>query len=149
MNDYSKCPTEGAIGLLAMLIKSGRCAESRLDDALAAVGLTFVKWRVLDTLAKAGEPIPLKLLPEQLGCVKSNVTQLIDKLEADQTVRRAPDPEDRRGTRVELTAAGHAVHQAGRRALEAATHALFIHFQPEEQETLRGLLFTLDGPRIR
>jgi DNA-binding MarR family transcriptional regulator len=117
-----------------------------LDDALAAAGLTFVKWRVLDTLAKAGTPIPLKLLPEQLGCVKSNVTQLIDKLEADETVRRVPDPDDRRGTRVELTAAGHSAHQAGRIALEAATHSLFMHFERDEQESLRSLLRTLDGP---
>jgi len=148
MNDFSRCPTEGAIGLLALLIRSGRFAEAQLDDALTGAGLTFVKWRVLDTLAKSGEPIPLKLLPEQLGCVKSNVTQLIDKLEADKTVRRVPDPDDRRGTRVELTDAGAAAHLAGRTALERATQALFRHFEPAEQETLRNLLRTLDGPIV-
>src|SRR4051812_27038415 len=96
VNDYSRCPTEGAIGLLALLINGGRHAEARLDDALVAVGLTFVKWRTLDALMKAGSAIPLTLLAQQLGCVKSNVTQLIDKLEADGVVRRIAIPEDRR-----------------------------------------------------
>lgn len=145
MNDFDQCPTEGAIGLLALLIRSGRFAEGRLDDALASAGLTFAKWRVLDSLAKMDTPISLKCLPEQLGCVKSNVTQLIDKLEADHSVRRVPDPGDRRGTRVELTETGRTTHQQGRAALEAAVHSLFRHFTLDQQENLRSLLLHLDG----
>jgi DNA-binding MarR family transcriptional regulator len=140
MNEFSACPTEGAIGLLTLLIKSGRLAESRLDDALGAVHLTFVKWRALDTLVKAEAPIPLKLLPEQLHCVKSNVTQLIDKLEAEGSVRRTADPEDRRGTLVALTDAGREAHRTGREALEVATQALFANFSQEDREALRRFL---------
>jgi DNA-binding MarR family transcriptional regulator len=146
MNEFSHCPTEGAIGLLALLIKSGRLAESRLDDALAAAQLTFVKWRALDTLAKGEEAVPLKLLPGQLHCVKSNVTQLVDKLEAEGLLRRLPDPEDRRGTRVDLTEAGRAAHKAGREALEQTTRAVFETFQEEDRETLRRLLHLLEAP---
>lgn len=115
-------------------------AEARLDDALTSVGLTFVKWRAIDSLMMAGEPIPLKRLPEQLGCVKSNITQLVDKLEAEGILRRLPDPEDRRGTRVELTEKGRAAYTTGREALESATHALFANFSHEDSEALRRLL---------
>lgn len=147
VNEYSQCPTEGDIGLLTLLISSGRGAEARLDAALAAASLTFMKWRALDILHRAGEPIPLKLLPVQLGCVKSNVTQLVDRLEADGSVRRRPDPDDRRGTRVELTEAGHETHRAGREALEAATEAVFARSSTQDRETLRRALRLLGGSK--
>jgi DNA-binding MarR family transcriptional regulator len=140
VNDFSQCPTEGAVGLLALLINGGRHAEARLDDALAAAGLTFMRWRALDSLLKAGEPIPLKRLPAQLGCVKSNVTQLSDRLEAEGFLRRVPDPDDRRGTRVALTESGRDAHRAGREALEASTMRLFAGLAHEDRETLRRLL---------
>ena len=143
MNDFQHCPTEGAIGLLALLIKSGRLAESRLDDALAQAGLTFVKWRALDTLMKAEKPLSLKHLPSELHCVKSNVTQLVDKLEADDLVRRTADTEDRRSILVELTAHGKAAHHDGRAALESATQRLFAGIGLEDQSELRRLLSVL------
>jgi DNA-binding MarR family transcriptional regulator len=143
VNEFSHCPTEGAIGLLALLIQSGRLAEGRLDRELDAAGLTFVKWRALDTLAKADGPVALKLLPGELHCVKSNVTQLVDKLEDEKLVVRAPDTEDRRSILVELTAAGREAHRAGREALETATRSLFEGFLDEEREHLRRLLSQL------
>ena len=143
MNEFSQCPTEGAIGLLALLIKSGRLAESRLDCALSRAGLTFVRWRALDALARAGEPIPLKLLPGELNCVKSNITQLVDKLESEGIVKRLPDPDDRRGILVELTAAGRDAHLAGRQALETATQDLFREFEASDREELRKSLLTI------
>lgn len=140
MNEFSQCPTEGAIGLLALLIQSGRLAESRLDDALSSAGLTFVKWRALDALEKAGSALPLGTLAERLGCVKSNVTQLIDKLEGDGAVRRSSDTADRRIILVELTGAGCEAHRAGREALESATRALFTAYSDVDRSILRQLL---------
>ena len=144
MNEFVACPTEGAIGLLALLIKSGKLAESHLDCALGSVNLTFVKWRTLDNLAKAESAVGLKLLPEALNCVKSNITQLVDKLEGEGFVHRIPDPEDRRGTLIELTKAGRDAHTAGRRALESATQQLFSEFNDEDRRVLRRLLSRLE-----
>jgi DNA-binding MarR family transcriptional regulator len=143
MNEFAACPTEGAIGLLAQLIKSGRLAESHLDCALGSVNLTFVKWRALDNLTKAESAVALKLLPEALNCVKSNITQLVDKLEGDGFVQRIADPEDRRGTLIELTGAGRDAHAAGRLALESATRQLFSGFTEEDRGVLRRLLSRL------
>jgi DNA-binding MarR family transcriptional regulator len=143
VNELSDCPTEGAIGLLALLLKSGRLAESSLDDALEAADLTFVKWRALDTLVKAETPAPLKLLADRLACVRSNVTQLVDKLEAEGIVHRAADPQDRRSILVGLTEAGVRAHQAGRNALESTTARLFERFSEEDRTALRALLVRL------
>ena len=144
MNEFAACPTEGAIGLLALLIKSGRLAESHLDCALASVSLTFVKWRALDNLVQAESAVGLKILPDALGCVKSNITQLVDKLESDRFVRRIPDPEDRRGTLIELTNDGRTAHANGRRALESATRELFSTFDEDDRVKLRRYLLMLE-----
>ncbi|MDR3710766.1 MAG: MarR family transcriptional regulator [Capsulimonadaceae bacterium] len=143
MNDFEQCPTEGAIGLLSLLITRGRLAEARLDGSLAAAGLTFVKWRALDALIKSETATGLTVLADKLNCVKSNVTQLVDKLEAEGIVRRVPDPGDRRGTLVELTGAGRGLHKAGRDALENATRQLFASFDEDAMASLRRLLILL------
>ncbi|HEY3268966.1 MAG TPA: MarR family transcriptional regulator [Armatimonadota bacterium] len=145
MNDFGQCPTEGAIGLLTLLIRSGRFAESRLDDDLAAAGLTFMKWRTLDVLVKAESPVSLGALADLLHCVRSNVTQLVDKLEAELVVRRIADPDDRRGTLVQLTETGCAAHATGRKALESATREVFAPFGEEDRSALRRLLVLLNG----
>jgi DNA-binding MarR family transcriptional regulator len=140
MNEFSECPTEGAIGLLALLINSGRLAEGRLDNALGAVDLTFVKWRALDALVKLDAPASPTLLAEKLHCVKSNVTQLVDKLEAENIVRREADPADRRGTLVQLTCNGKRLHKTGRDALDLATQTLFAAVDDASKATLRSIL---------
>ena len=80
----------------------------RLEAALEPLGLSLAKFGVLSKLVAAEEPLPLRLLAEQCACVRSNITQLVDRLEADKLVRRADDPEgpaldprraDRRGPR--------------------------------------------------
>jgi DNA-binding MarR family transcriptional regulator len=144
-NEFEACPTEGALGLLALLIKSGRVAESRLDQALDSAGLTFVKWRMLDALVKANSPVSLGKLAEHLNCVKSNVTQLTDRLEAEGTVRRVPDPEDRRSILMELTESGRSMHKAGLEALRMTTQKVFAPSNEEQRNVLRHLLEMLSG----
>ncbi|MEU5077853.1 MULTISPECIES: MarR family winged helix-turn-helix transcriptional regulator [Streptomyces] len=54
-------------------------------------------------------------LARLLGCDKTNVTGMVDRLERRGLVRRAPDPADRRVSRVTLTDEGR---EAGRRLRE-------------------------------
>ncbi len=145
MNEFEACPTEGALGLLTLLIKSGRFAESRLDQALDSAGLTFVKWRMLDALVNAKSPISLGKLAGHLSCVKSNVTQLTDRLEAEGTVRRVSDPDDRRSRLMELTDSGRSMHKAGLEALESITRELFAGSNEEQRNSLKRLLAMVSG----
>jgi len=55
------------------------------------VGLSLAKLAALHQLTAAGESIQLGQLAERLACVKSNVTQLVDRLEADGLVNRTAD----------------------------------------------------------
>jgi DNA-binding MarR family transcriptional regulator len=100
---------------------------------------------MLDAIVKAELPVSLGKLAEHLNCVKSNVTQLTDRLEAEGTVRRVSDPEDRRSILMELTDSGRNMHKAGLEALQSTTRELFAKSNEEQRNSLRRLLGILDG----
>ena len=113
---------------------------SRFEGALEPVGLSLAKFGVLARLVAADEPLPLSTLAERAACVRSNITQLIDRLEADKLVVRVDDPHDRRLVRAALTAEGRARHAAGARALAETERQLF---SGDQRETLLRLLDVL------
>jgi DNA-binding MarR family transcriptional regulator len=115
----------------------------RLESALEPLGLSLAKFGVLSKLVAAEEPLPLRLLAEKCECVRSNITQLVDRLEADKLVRRADDPKDRRSIRAELTAEGRVRYAAGLRALERAEKELFAPLGVRDRTTLLDLLRSL------
>jgi len=69
------------------------------------VGLSPVQCHVLH-LIEPGQPLPMGRLAGTLGCDASNVTGLVDRLEARGLVQRRPAPGDRRVKVVQLTPAG-------------------------------------------
>jgi DNA-binding MarR family transcriptional regulator len=91
--------------------------SDRLEEALGTVGLSMAKHSALTKLAEAGEPLTLGELAARLSCVRSNITQLVDRLEADGLVRRVDDPDDRRSVRAELTELGVEKQKAGQAEL--------------------------------
>jgi DNA-binding MarR family transcriptional regulator len=148
MNEFSECPTDGDIGLMILLVTAGRSSESCLDHALSAANLTFTKWRTLDLLYRAGTPVSMRALVEKLGCAKSNVTPLVDKLEAAGYVRRMADQVDRRSILVELTEDGHSLHKEGKTELDAATKLLFAKLGHDGKSALRRHLGQIDADRL-
>lgn len=58
------------------------------------------------------EPMSMGELAESLFCDASNVTGIIDRLEARGLVERQPDPNDRRVKRLVLTSSGRTLWQA-------------------------------------
>jgi DNA-binding MarR family transcriptional regulator len=93
--------------LLAYLHQAA-AVQGRVESALGSLGLSIGKLGVLRHLAEADEPIPLSELARRCSCVKSNITQLVDRLEEDGLVRRTPDSSDRRCIRTSLTETGQA-----------------------------------------
>jgi DNA-binding MarR family transcriptional regulator len=117
--------------LMFSLINAGRAVEEHLEKALAAVGLSLAKFGALTHLVEAGEPISLGECAKRMTCVRSNITQLMDRLEADGLVRRVKDPQDRRTVRAAVTQLGRDRQSAG--AKEVA------RVQAELLETLVGM----------
>jgi DNA-binding MarR family transcriptional regulator len=117
----------------------------KLEAALEPIGLSLPKYRLLSQLAAAGEPLPLRTLADHSSCVRSNITQLVDRLEADGLVVRVPDPKDRRSIRAELTEAGRERQLVGSKALESAEQDLLCQLPEKDRESLLFLLGRLQG----
>ena len=131
--------------LIEVLIHSGKFTETQLDAALTPVGLSTAKWGVLRHLIETGGQLPLGQLAAKLACVKSNATQLVDRLEAEKLVRRVPDPEDRRSVLAELTPEGRLCYTAGLKVVRNFELQLLKDYLPEERILLHKLLTRLAG----
>jgi len=125
------------------LIDALQAVQGRLEAALEPLGLSLAKLGLLDKLAKAEEPVPLRTLPELCACVRSNITQLVCRLEASGLVVRSDDPDDRRQKRAELTESGRARHAEGVEVLLRAERELFSGLSDERTGALLGLLRSL------
>ena len=128
---------------LGQFLQSLHAVESRLEAALEPVGLSLAKFGVLAQLISAGEPLPLGTLAERRACVRSNITQLVDRLEAEGLVRRSDDPKDRRSVRAELTDEGRARYQTGLKALARMEKELFEPLGNPQRDKLLELLAAL------
>jgi DNA-binding MarR family transcriptional regulator len=105
---------------MARFMEAAQLLHSRVEEALESVDLSPAKFAALDHLMRAGEPVPLRVLSKGLHCVPSNMTQLMDRLEAEGLVRRLPDPADRRSVRAELTKLGKRRAVAGSKVIAKA-----------------------------
>ena len=130
-------------GVLALLSAAG-AVESYVESRLSAVGLSLPKLAALDRLMQAGGSLPLGQLAERLACVKSNVTQLVDRLDADGLVTREPDPNDGRSRLAVITDAGRAAHDRGTLAHREAEHHLFSTLSPDEAARLAEIVEKLN-----
>lgn len=117
--------------------------EAQLESALGQAGLSLAKYGVLARLAEAGEPLALGCLADRCSCVRSNMTQLVDRLEADQLVERLDDPSDRRSIKAALTSDGRSRYEDGARLLGEAERDVFARLAEPERATLAQLLQTL------
>ena len=132
--------------LAGRLIGSLHAVATRLEAALEPLGLSVAKFGVLAKLVAAGEGLPLSTLAERMACVRSNMTQLIDRLEAEKLVARVDDPRDRRSIRAELSKEGRERYAAGLKAVEQAERALFSDLPRKQRETLLQLLGSIKCP---
>jgi DNA-binding MarR family transcriptional regulator len=90
-------------------------------------------------LLNLASPLPMNELAAVLACDNSNVTGLVDRLEARGLVARQANPNDRRVKRVVLTAAGTDLR---RQLLERVSQppAGLERLSPAEQRQLGDLL---------
>jgi DNA-binding MarR family transcriptional regulator len=107
-----------------LLLQAAGAVEGRLEQALAEVALSGAKLVALTQLVEADEPISLGELAAQCACVRSNITQLVDRLESDKLVRRVDDPKDRRSLRAAITPLGRERQALGAKQVEAVRRQL-------------------------
>jgi DNA-binding MarR family transcriptional regulator len=142
MNSWSKAdPVE-----FLALLHAASAAQGAVEGKLNAIGLSLPKLLALKALSDAGESLPLGQLAERLSCVKSNITQLVDRLESDGLVRREADPLDRRTRLAVLTAKGRKVCIEGVRVQQETERSLMGKLTRDESRQLAALLGKLRMP---
>jgi DNA-binding MarR family transcriptional regulator len=126
--------------LMHSLLEAAHSLEKRCEDALGKVGLSIPKFSALTHLVQAGGPLTLSECAEKMTCVRSNITQLMDRLEADGLVRRLEDPLDRRAVRAAPTSLGVERQAAGAKEIEKVQKEFAKTLSGTDQEALRRAL---------
>ena len=122
------------------LIHAARNIEQQFDDALATVNLSAPKFAALSVMIAEDHPLSLSELAEKLTCVRSNITQLVDRLEADGLVKRTDDPSDRRGVRAEVTKLGRERHAAGAKVANKIHEEIAKQLSAVDKDVLKRAL---------
>lgn len=101
--------------------------------------LTLPQMHTLEILGANG-PLRMKELAQKMGVTTGTLTVLVDRLEGNGTVRRVPNPSDRRSYMVELTERGTGLYEEHDKLHAQLTSELVADMEPEEVATLARLI---------
>lgn len=131
--------TEGIVERIQGLAKA---FDRSMDETLAQYALDRRAFHLIGRLRSYGPPYRRSAgqLADDMRISSGAMTARLDRLEQAGLIRRLPDPDDRRGTLVEPTEAGHAAWD-GTTGTAAKREAMFAAVLTEtEREQLHRLL---------
>ncbi|MER7842853.1 MarR family transcriptional regulator [Kitasatospora sp. NPDC096077] len=136
--------TREVVDLMANLVA---LFHREYEDAAAARSLTGAQAKVLALLRRG--PLPMRHIAQTLSCEPSNITGIVDRLEARDFVTREADRQDRRVKLVAATETGAAASEELRESLNFAREPLAALGQAERtvlRDLLRRMLTGAAGP---
>jgi DNA-binding MarR family transcriptional regulator len=134
--------------VLSRVTRLARHLDLARRQAFAAQGLESWEFDVLSALRRSGAPYQLspgRLLRETL-VTSGTMTNRVDRMAARGLVARLPDPSDRRGVQVRLTATGRLSVDAALDQLLMRERDLLQGLPQEEQRRLADMLRVLVLP---
>ena len=136
------------------ILRSQQMLMHQVQEVMKEHDLTFARYEVLSWLAaEPGSALALSWISEVLRIPPATVTNLIDRLVADDLVRRVPHPTDARTTLAEITRRGRTlVERATTELNERVYRPLALDAAQREQvvellETLRAQGGEFDAER--
>lgn len=142
----SKKTTRASAGELAQaataLYQLVETLSAEHEDAAASAGLTAAQAMSLMLLT---EPTSMHRFAEVMGCDASNVTGIVDRLEAKRLVERKADKADRRVKTIVRTAAGNAAVKRFQREIVKASS--LSRLSPKARRGLLAALAEVRGER--
>jgi DNA-binding MarR family transcriptional regulator len=126
------------------LLHAAHALEAKVEDALERAELSSPKYAVLSALVGSTKPLSLSELAAELSCVRSNMTQLVDRLESDGLVRRVHCPDDRRLVRAEITPEGRTRQAKGAEEIATLHRDFASKVQSDDRAALGRLLSALE-----
>lgn len=150
MKNKSEPPNPAVIeGVFRSLLSTWGLLRQVQEPYFARFGITASHWAILRVLHRAegqGESgLPLKELGQRLLIQPPSVTAVVDRLERMALVKRNHSKEDLRVYRASLTPQGRALVEQVLVGHADRIKALFAVHEPEELETLLGLLKRLEA----
>ncbi|MCB1359900.1 MAG: MarR family transcriptional regulator [Rhodobacter sp.] len=132
-----------SLGLL--LHDVSRLLKAEFERRSRETGLTLNQWRVLATLSRKGSQTQAALAAA-IEVSPMTVSDVIERLESQGLVSRAPDPQDSRAKRVTLTeAAGPTIDLAREVATQVYARALSGLSETERAAMMHALTHIFDN----
>lgn len=136
-------PTAKAV--TGRIVRLASLIQRRFAEVFSDLGLGEGDYGLLAALRRSGEPF--QLTPTQLAraqmMTSGGMTAVIDRLERQSLVRRVPNPDDRRGSLVRLSAKGRRTIDEAMALHATVEHELVSGLTKREREQLGGLLRAL------
>jgi DNA-binding MarR family transcriptional regulator len=129
-----------------LLVKFFFAEREHLPSLREEFDLSPVQCHVLH-LIEPDQPLPMSRLAKTLGCDASNVTGLVDRLEARGLVQRRPSADDRRVKVIQLTPTGSRLRTQLLRRMTGGSCRL-SRLSPSDQRSLVRLLEALLDEKV-
>ena len=130
------------MGVIGRILRLSKHLERRLKSTFSEFGLNLGDFDVLATLRRSGEAFQLSPteLFSTLMVTSGTMTNRLDRLEKADLIRRLPDPNDRRGTLIQLTDKGFNLIEQAIVAHVENEHRILNAATSLDRETLDRLL---------
>jgi DNA-binding MarR family transcriptional regulator len=93
--------------MVTSLMRAHQIVLARVDSVLKPFGLTFARFELLMLLnLSSSGALPLNKIGSRLQVHPTSVTSAVDRLEAQELVKRVPHATDRRATLAQITEEG-------------------------------------------
>lgn len=144
-------PSEAAPTLIHDIVSTADLFLRESQRLFRPQGLTAAQFNVLNLLSapELTDGLSQRELADRLVVDRSNVTGLVDRMEAAGWVRRADDPGDRRVYRVQLTAAGRKLWQKVAPAYAEVVRQVTARLGERQMRDAVALLATLREDAVR
>lgn len=131
------------------IVRTGHSITDSVTRELKEYGIYEPQFNVLRILRGAkGQPLSVNQILERMITKSSNVTRIVDKLEAKGLVERTTCPADRRRMDIVITTAGLALLKKLDKKVEALHKPMAQNLSQQEAEQLVQLIHKLKGTQV-
>jgi DNA-binding MarR family transcriptional regulator len=135
--------SDAAVAAWARLVRAQQGAVAGVEDALRRAGYPPLVWYdvLLELERTHGEGLRQRDIERHTLLRRYNVSRIVDRMEAEGLVARAPSPDDARGTLVQITRKGRGLRRRMWPVYAAAIEDNFArHYSEKELARLAALL---------
>jgi MarR family transcriptional regulator for hemolysin len=143
----SQSLVQAELGLL--VLRLARIWRRKVDQALAAHGLSEATSHPLRILSRGGKRVRQGVLAEELGIEGPSLVRVIDLLAAEGLVERQEDPTDRRAKMLQITPLGEAKNEEIIGVLRQVRAEVFKGISADELATTFDVLRRIESTALR